>query len=130
MTSKPNNKTKGATHSAPKARTSRNTRRRRPSQNFSTEEKVQAVLAAWTEKLSQTEICRQMQINYATFQSWQNRAMEGMMQALENHLQLGDTSVLNPRLRKLMEKGRSTSRNRLDQRLKSIQQDSDKAPKS
>jgi transposase-like protein len=97
---------------------------------FSTEEKVQAVLAAWTEKMSQTEICRQMQINYATFQAWQNRAMEGMMQALENQLQLGDTAVLSPRLRKLMEKGRSTTQNRFDQRLKNLQQESDKSPKN
>lgn len=100
--------------------------RRRPSQTFSAEQKVQAVLAAWTEKLSQTEICRQMQINYVTFQHWQTRAMDGMLQALENQLRLGDTTVLGPRLRKLLERGRPNSQPRLDQRLRQIQLERDK----
>lgn len=84
------------------------------------------MLAAWTEKLSQMEICRQMEVNYMTFQNWQNRAMEGMLQALENHLQLNDTAVINPRLRKLMERGRPEER--LHRRLKKIQQDRDNPP--
>lgn len=99
-------------------------RTRRPARVFSAQQKAQAVLAAWTEKLSQMEICRQMEVNYMTFQNWQNRAMDGMLQALENHLQLNDTAVLNPRLRKLMDRGRTEGR--LGRRLMKIQQDLDK----
>lgn len=95
-------------------------RTRRPARVFSAQQKAQAVLAAWTEKLSQMEICRQMEVNYMTFQNWQNRAMEGMLQALENHLQINDTTVLNPRLRKLMDRGRPEER--LGRRLRKIQQ--------
>ena len=95
-------------------------RTRRPAKVFSAQQKAQAVLAAWTEKLSQMEICRQMEVNYMTFQNWQSRAMEGMLQALENHLQINDTTVLNPRLRKLMDRGRPEER--LGRRLMKIQQ--------
>ena len=86
MTSKPNQKTNEPADQPTGTRKRNNPARRRPSQTFSTEQKVQAVLAAWTEKLSQTEICRQMQINYATFQAWQNRAMEGMVQIGRAHV--------------------------------------------
>lgn len=100
---------------------------RRPARIFSAQQKAQAVLAAWTEKLSLTEICRQMEVSYMTFQNWQNRAMDGMLQALENHLQLNDTAVLTPRLRKLMERGRPEDR--LGRRLMKIQQqDLDRPP--
>lgn len=95
---------------------------RRPSRSFSAEQKAQAVLAAWTERLSQTEVCRQMQVNYVTFQNWQNRAMEGMLQALDNQLQLTDTTVLSPRLRKLMDRGRGLAEDRLGRRLERLQQ--------
>jgi transposase-like protein len=101
---------------------------RRPTKTFSPEQKVQAVLAAWTEKVSQTEICRQMQINYVTFQHWQERAMDGMLRALENQMRLEDTSVLSPRLRKIMERGRSVPEERLGRRLIQIQQERDNNP--
>ncbi|MFN4873522.1 MAG: transposase [Akkermansiaceae bacterium] len=101
---------------------------RRPSKTFSPEQKAQAVLAAWTEKVSQSEICRQMQINYMTFQHWQDRAMEGMLRALENQMKLEDTAVLSPRLRKMMERGRRGPEDRLGRRLLQIQQERDNNP--
>ena len=104
-------------------------RRQRVSLSFSAEEKAQAVMAIWTEKISQNEICRQLQINYVTLQTWQRRAMEGMLQALEDHARLADGAALSPRLRKLMERQSSStpgSEKRLEDRLKAIQQGSDK----
>lgn len=104
------------------------TRSRRTYKTFSSGQKVQAVLAVWTERLSQMEICRQLQINYATFQKWQNRAMEGMLQALDNQLQINDTAVLSPHLRKLMDRGRGLPEDRLGRRLIKIQQERDNSP--
>jgi transposase-like protein len=101
---------------------------RRTTKTFSPEQKAQAVLAAWTEKVSQTEICRQLQINYVTFQNWQDRAMEGMLRALENQMRLEDSSVLSPRLRKIIERGRSAPQERLGRRLLQIQQERDNDP--
>ena len=144
MTSKANNKTPSKT---PKAKTpspkpsasnptparktparKRTKRRRQSSKLFTADQKVQAVLAAWTEKLTQSEICRQLEINYVTFQSWQNRAMEGMLQALENNVRLTDGAILSPRLRKLMEKRRGSPEDRLEDRLRKIQEGSDTSP--
>lgn len=107
-------------------RRKKSSRRRQISRNFNAEEKARAVLAAWTEKLSQSEICRQLKINYVTFQNWQKRAMEGMLQALEDHARLTDGAALSPRLRKLMERQRSTPEPKLEERLRRIQEGSDK----
>jgi hypothetical protein len=86
------------------------------------------VLAAWTERLSQSEICRQLQINYVTFQNWQKRAMEGMLQALEDHARLSNGAALSPRLRKLMENQRKTPEPKVEERLRQIQEGRDKSP--
>lgn len=99
---------------------------RKPAKIFSPEQKAQAVLAAWTEKVSQSEICRQLEINYVTFQNWQDRAMEGMLRALANQMHLEDSSVISPRLRKIMERGRRAPQDRLGLRLRKIQQERDK----
>jgi transposase-like protein len=103
-------------------------RRRQPSRQFPAEEKAQAVLAAWTERLSQSEICRQLQINYVTFQNWQKRAMEGMLQGLEDHARLSNGAALSPRLRKLMEQQRRTPEPKVEERLRQIQEGRDKSP--
>lgn len=96
-------------------------KRRQPSRRYTAEEKARAVLAIWTEKLSQSEICREMEVNYMTLQGWQKRAMEGMLQALETTARLEDGAALSPRLRKLMNTQRARPDPRLDQRLKRIQ---------
>ncbi len=133
MTSKPTNKqttnpapkTTNPSKSPPKKKAAKRKRtaRRQPSRQYTAEEKAQAVLAAWTETLNQSAICRELGINYVTFQSWQKRAMEGMLQALESHARLADGAALSPRLRKLIETRRSSPPPGLDQRLRQIQQD-------
>ena len=75
-----------------------------PSVNVSAAEKVQAVLAVWTERAKPAEVCRQLGINWITFQQWQDRAMEGMLQALESRVNLAAGQCLSPRLRVLLTK--------------------------
>ena len=103
-------------------------KRRQPSRRYSAGEKARAVLAIWTEKLSQSDICREMEINYMTLQSWQKRAMEGMLQALESHAKLEDGAALNPRLRQLMDRQLARPTKQLDQRLRRIQKGDNKPP--
>ena len=119
-------KTRPATRKRP-AKKKRSKRRQRISQSFSADEKARAVLAAWTERLNQSEICRQLEVNYVTFQNWQKRAMEGMLQALEDHARLSDGAALSPRLRKLMDRHAHNSKTPagLDQRLKALQEPDD-----
>ncbi len=74
------------------------------SHNVSAAEKAQAVLAVWTERARPAEVCRQLGVNPITFSQWQDRAMEGMLQALESRVNLAAGQVLSPRLQALLTK--------------------------
>jgi hypothetical protein len=85
--------------------------------------KVQAVLAVWTERCKAVEVCRQMEVNWVTFQQWQSRAMEGMLQALESRVNLAKGEALSPRLQSLLQKQqRRVNAERLTTRLQQVQQ--------
>lgn len=75
-----------------------------PSPNVSAADKAQAVLAVWTERARPAEVCRQLGVNPITFSQWQDRAMEGMLQALESRVNLAAGQVLSPRLQALLTK--------------------------
>ena len=107
------------------SKTEKKTRRKRtPSTlSYSAEEKVQAVLAVWTEKARSSDVCRQMSVNWITFNHWQQRAMEGMLQALENRVNLAKGEALSPRLQALLNKRQRTAAGSLlSTRLEKIQQ--------
>jgi hypothetical protein len=91
-------------------------------QNFTATDKVQAVLAVWTERCKPVDVCRQMNINWITFNHWQSRAMEGMLQALESRVNLAQGQVLSPRLQSLLHKQqRSANLTKLSARLEVLQ---------
>lgn len=90
------------------------------SPNHSAMEKVQAVLAVWTDRCKAAEVCRQLNINSMTFHHWQQRAMEGMLQALESRVNLARGQVLSPRLQALLQK-RALHPGKLQARLQQIQ---------
>jgi len=84
-------------------------------------DKAQAVLAVWTDRCKPSEVCRQLQVPWITFNHWQRRAMEGMLQALESRVNLSQGQVLSPRLRALLQKHQqATSISRLNQRLEKV----------
>jgi len=96
-------------------------KRNTPSTNHSAQDKVQAVLAVWTERCKSAEVCRQLNINYITFQQWQQRAMEGMLQALESRVNLTKGEALSPRLQALLQnRQRSATAHKLTNRLDQI----------
>ena len=81
------------------------------------------MLAVWTERVKPAEVCRQLQVNWITFNQWQQRALEGMMQALEPRVNLTKGEVLSPRLRTLLHKQQQTvSMSKLSARLEQLQQ--------
>jgi len=97
--------------------------------NHTATEKAQAVLAVWTERCKPAEVCRQMNINWITFQQWQNRAMEGMLQALENRVNLSKGEALSPRLQSLLQqRQRTVHPQKLASRLEQIQLASQESP--
>jgi hypothetical protein len=86
-------------------------------------EKVQAVLAVWTDRVKPAEVMRGMGIPYVTFQQWQERAMEGMLQALESRVNLTDGAALSPRLKALLQKRQlAVGREKLSARLERLQE--------
>ena len=89
-----------------------------PKRQLSAMDKAQAVLAVWTERVKPAEVCRELQINWMTFNHWQRRAMEGMLQALETRVNLSQGEALSPRLRALMQRHQQTTAlNRLSAKL-------------
>ena len=97
-------------------------RPRQPAPAYPAVEKVQAVLAVWTDRCRAAEVCRQLQINFMTFQHWQRRAMEGMLQALESRVNLSKGQVLSPRLQALLaNRQRQLNTRKISSRLEQIQ---------
>lgn len=96
-------------------------KKKTPPPNHSAQDKVQAVLAVWTERCKPTEVCRQLNINWVTFNQWQQRAMEGMLQALETRVNLSKGEALSPRLQALLQnRQRSVTAAKLTSRLEQI----------
>lgn len=96
-------------------------KKRNPTPPHSAQDKVQAVLAVWTERCKPAEVCRQLNINWITFNQWQQRAMEGMLQALENRVNLSKGEALSPRLQALLQnRQRSVTATKLTSRLDQI----------
>jgi transposase-like protein len=90
--------------------------------NYPAAEKVQAVLAVWTDRVKPAEVMRGLGISYITLQQWQERAMEGMLQALESRVNLTDGAALSPRLKALLQKRQlAAGREKLSARLERIQ---------
>lgn len=76
----------------------------------------------WTERCKASEVCRQLQINFMTFQHWQRRAMEGMLQALESRVNLAKGEALSPRLQMLLShRQKLLNTRKLSARLEQIQ---------
>ncbi len=98
-------------------------RNQSPSMNVSAEEKVQAVLVVWMERAKPADVCRQLGVNWITFKHWQDRAMEGMLQALESGVNLAGGAALSPRLQALITKRRmATGASKLESRLAKLSQ--------
>jgi len=86
-------------------------------------EKAQAVLAIWTERVKTAEVMKTLQVPYLTLQQWQERAMEGMLQALEPRVNLADGAALSPRIRALLEKRQQqVGKEKLKKRLEELQE--------
>lgn len=98
-------------------------RRRMPARTHTAAEKAQAVLAVWTERVKSAEVMRTLGVPYMTLQQWQERAMEGMLQALEPRTNLADGAALSPRLKSLLAKRQmATGQEKLQARLQRLQE--------
>jgi hypothetical protein len=97
-------------------------RRRRRGLGHTAEEKCQAVLSVWMEQRKAGEVCREMRVAWGVLQQWQDRAMEGMLLALQPRVQVERGVALSPRLAVLLEKKSQAGKIKgLDRRLKKLQ---------
>lgn len=85
------------------------------------EEKCRAVLTVWTERRKPGEICRELGVAWGVLQQWQDRAMEGMLLALQPRVQVERGVALSPRLAVLLKKSQAGMMKGLDKRLKKLQ---------
>jgi hypothetical protein len=96
--------------------------------------KCQAVLALWTGRRRPSELCKELEVPTNLLASWQDRAMEGMLAALEPRTRPQEERgpMLESKLEKLLQSKtvlREGPIAKLTQRLTKIQQDKDaKAP--
>lgn len=77
-------------------------RQRSVSSSIPAAQKCRAVLSVWTEKRKPSQICKELGIKWTILMHWQNRALEGMLQALEPRRNLEQGTALSPRLQSLL----------------------------
>jgi len=68
------------------------------------EQKCRAVLSVWTERRKPGEICRELGVAWNLLNQWQERAMEGMLLALQPRVPVDKGVALSPRLAVLLER--------------------------
>jgi len=85
------------------------------------EEKCRAVLSVWTERRKPGEVCRELGVAWGILQQWQDRAMEGMLLALQPRVPVERGLALSPRLAVLLKKSQVGMMKGLDRRLKKLQ---------
>jgi len=86
------------------------------------EEKCKAVLSLWTERRKPGEVCRDLGVAWGILKQWQDRAMDGMLLALQPRVQVERGVALSPRLAVLLEKKSQAGMLKgLDRRLKKLQ---------
>ena len=92
---------------------------------YTAEQRVQAVLAVWTERRRPVEVCRELAITEKVLSQWETRALSGMLKALEAQTRQEPGPALSPKLERLLaqQAGRQAGRlARLEKRLAKLQE--------
>jgi len=98
-------------------------KKRRKGSDHTAQEKCRAVLSVWTERRKPTEVCQELGIPWHLLNQWQERAMEGMLIALQPRVVVRREVALNPRLAVLLErKSKGGALKKLEQRLVRLQE--------
>jgi hypothetical protein len=91
---------------------------------FTAQQRVQAVLALWTERRRPGDLCQALAITPKVLARWETRALSGMLRALEAQRQREPGPALSPKLERLLarqalqQQGRLA---RLEKRLAKLQ---------
>ena len=97
-------------------------KRGRKGSGHTASEKCRAVLSVWTERRKPGEVCRELGVTWSLLNQWQDRAMEGMLLALQPRVVVDKGVELNPRLAVLLErKSKGGGMKGLNRRLARLQ---------
>jgi hypothetical protein len=97
-------------------------KRGRKMSGHTVEQKCRAVLSVWTEKRKPGEICQELGVAWSLLNQWQERAMEGMLLALQSRVRVEKGVALSPRLAVLLErKSKGGAMRGLERRLARLQ---------
>jgi transposase-like protein len=98
-------------------------KRGRKGSDHTAEEKCRAVLSVWTERRKPGEVCRELGVAWSILNQWQERAIEGMLLALQPRIAVTEKTVaLNSRLAVLLErKSKRGGMKGLERRLSRLQ---------
>jgi hypothetical protein len=106
-------------------------KRRQKDLEYTAQQKCRAVLSVWTERRKPGEVCRELGVGWSLLSQWQERAMEGMLLALEPRMTVRREVALNPRLAVLLErKIKEGAMKKLERRLVRLQESPAKAGES
>ncbi|MGE5799620.1 MAG: hypothetical protein ACM337_04785 [Syntrophaceae bacterium] len=86
---------------------------------------MHAVLSIWTERRRRGEICQELAITPKVLSLWEQRAVAGMLKALESQTRLEGSPALSSKLERLLaqQAARHAGRRaRLDKRLAKLQE--------
>ena len=105
-------------------------KKRRKVSEYTAEQKCRAVLSVWTERRKPGEVCRELGVAWDLLNQWQERAMEGMLMALQPRISVMEKTVaLNSRLAVLLErKSKGGVMKGLERRLAQLQGNPTKQP--
>src|SRR3972149_267829 len=95
----------------------------RKASGHTAEQKCRAVLSVWTERRKPGEVCRELGVAWSLLNQWQERAMEGVLLALQPRIPvMEETVALNSRLAVLLErKSKGGAMKGLERRLARLQ---------
>jgi transposase-like protein len=98
-------------------------KRGRKVSEYTAEQKCRAVLSVWTEIRKPGEVCQELGVAWSLLNQWQERAMEGMLLALQPRVAVMEKRVaLNSRLAVLLErKSKGGAMKGLERRLARLQ---------
>ena len=100
-------------------------RAKKESLPYNAQQRVQAVLSLWTERRRPAQVCQELAISPKVLAHWEERALAGMLTALEARTRREPGPALSPKLERLVARQAGQQKGRmakLEKRLAKLQE--------
>jgi hypothetical protein len=100
-------------------------RAKKESLPYNAQQRVQAVLSLWTERRRPAQVCQERAISPKVLAHWEERALAGMLTALEARTRREPGPALSPKLERLVARQAAQQKGRLaklEKRLAKLQE--------